>query len=106
MPPELLPLRSYVVAGDCVQLRLKGDAGYVRYTFKGDVNVPRRSIIAIGDPRAKALLGRNIGDQVAFEIAGRDRLVVIEKIVVAAVTARTSTHAGMVGCATRTYRCG
>lgn len=87
MPTPRTPRAAVVVSGDRVLLRLEDGGGplgrharYLQYTIVGAENDPLRGILALSDDRAKAILGRNVGDRVCLEIAGRERFALIEKI--------------------------
>lgn len=88
--------RSRIVAGDCVLLRLEG-GGFVEYALRGDVNIPARGVVSLKDQRAKAILGRNVGDRVTLDVFGRRTAAVVEKIVVRATNAAAGVGSATVG---------
>ncbi len=71
----------HIVVGDRVLLRFEdGSRARLQYLILDEDNDPAKGVISTQDSRAQAILGRNVGDRVCLEIAGRERFAVIEKI--------------------------
>ncbi|NOV15436.1 hypothetical protein E5S70_04915 [Ensifer adhaerens] len=81
-PPAVSdPRPQHVSLGDRVLLRFEdGIRARVQYLILDEDNDPTNGVISTQDTRAQAILGRNVGDRVCLEIAGRERFAVIEKI--------------------------
>lgn len=88
-PPDL-PLPAHltdvtsagVIVGDTVLLRFTdgGLGKFIRYTIRQSENDPSRGILSVSDPRAQQILGKELGSEVALELASSQRTAAIESI--------------------------
>ena len=73
---------SYITVGDTVRVRyLSGTGSILEVTLSDKINAPDRSIVHIGEPLGRALLGAEEGDEVEVLVGSYVREAIIERVV-------------------------
>jgi len=71
---------TVVTAGDTVVVRFADTQQLRRFRISEEQHAPEEGIVSVAQPLAQALLGSSVDEEVEFEVGGKTRVAVIERI--------------------------
>jgi very-short-patch-repair endonuclease len=75
---------TVVAAGDTVVVRFADTQQLRRFRISKEQHAPDKGFISVAQPLAQALLGSSVDEEVEFEVDGKTRIAVVERILKAA----------------------